>query len=122
MITPNDQGKRADSELSLEQLYRLDRCIMEKIQAWDDRLDFARPKLLKRYLAPEICIHPQFRVHFSETDGQNFGAVWFGPRKKIGPLLGNNLSDNSVAHLSAEMNRVSHVHSADNDSAVCACR
>src|SRR6266849_6640458 len=39
----------------------------------------------------------------------------FGPRKKIGPLLWDNLSDISVAHLSAEMDRVGEVHGADND-------
>jgi hypothetical protein len=109
------EASAADSELSLKQLDCLDRCISQMHQVWNDRFDFARPELLKCYLMSEICIHLQFPVHFGETDCQDFGAIWFGPRKKIGPLFGYNLSDSSVAHLSAEIDRVGQVHSADND-------
>jgi hypothetical protein len=104
-----------DSKLTVEELDRLDRCIAEMHQAGNNRFDFARPELLERYLVAEICFHLQFLVHFSETDCQDFGTVWFGPQKLIGPLLGRKLSDESIGHPSAEIDLAGYVCGADND-------
>lgn len=101
------------TKLTLEQLDRLDGCIAEMNEAWNDRFDFARPEILKRYLVSEICIHLQFRVHFGKMDSQDFCATWFGPQKQVGPLIGFNAVDLRVGHLSAEMDCVGNMGGAN---------
>ena len=82
-------------------------------QVWNDRFDFARPKLFESYLKGELRIHLQFRVQFGEFDSQSYCAVWFGPQQSISPLFGDNPSDYSIAHCTAEMDFLWGVSCAD---------
>lgn len=64
-----------DSELTREQLDRLDNAIAEMDQAWDDRFEFGRPKLLERYLRGELRVHLHMRGGTFERDCKDFCAV-----------------------------------------------
>jgi hypothetical protein len=64
----------------------------------------------------EICFHLQIRAHFDEFNSQDVCALWVGPQQSIGPFFGNDSLDLCIRHLSAELEFVRYVSSADGDS------
>lgn len=62
------------SEFTLEELERLDRGIAELRQAWEDKYEVFRPKLLERYLAGHLQLHLRIRIVTREDEGEEFGA------------------------------------------------
>jgi hypothetical protein len=80
-----------DSELTVEQLQRLDHCIAEGRKAWNERFDLSDPKFLERYLLGYSCIHAHFVYRAAELDAKNFCATFFSPDFSIAPAFGEQL-------------------------------
>jgi len=89
-----------DSELSTEQVQRLDHCISEFHKAWDDRFDLKCPEFLKRYIKGEIALHLHVRMHAEvEPNAQDFCAIFCRPDIP-GPTLGDALNEFCIGNLS----------------------
>jgi hypothetical protein len=93
---------RRSSKLSIEQLDRLDHCISEFNKAWDDRFDFSRPELLKRYLRGELCLYVHLRQFSGVGHPEDFCAGFGGPDSMPGPWPGRDLDKSCIGYLSWE--------------------
>jgi hypothetical protein len=79
-------GQADDSELTLEQINRLDDRISQYRKAYDERVFvLTRPEILKRYLRGESCIHAHANGSL-KPHSQEFCATIYGPYHSIGPV------------------------------------
>jgi hypothetical protein len=104
------------SKLTREQINRLDHCISQMDQAWNDRFVLTSPKFLKRYLRGEVCLHLHLRMGASELNAKQFCAVLASPNHMVGPCFGDEFSELVIGYLSwSDMKPVRDGHGASND-------
>jgi hypothetical protein len=68
------------SELSLEELERIDREVTKLHQAWDNRFDLAQPRYLDRYLSDHINVRLHVNLEGVNAKSSNFCAILGRPR------------------------------------------
>jgi hypothetical protein len=104
----------AESELTVEQLDRLDHCIAEFNKTWDDGFVSSGSKFIERYLRNELCVHAHFDGP-GKSDTEKFCATFYGPDHTTTPILWKDVDFIILDYLATKGNRPADASVARND-------